>query len=205
MSEERIYQYPVWIRLWHMANAILCLILILTGLSMQFSDPKYPLIRFDISVSIHNITGILLICNYIFYFTGNLATVNGRQYKLNSGIWKQLMIQFRYYLIGIFKGESAPFPITEERKFNPLQQFTYVVTMYGFVPVAFITGIALMFPDIIPTTVFAKSGLHATDLLHVFAGFCISMFMFIHIYFCTIGKSPVSNFKSIINGYHELH
>jgi len=188
-----------------MANAILCLILILTGLSMQFSDPKYPLIRFDISVSIHNITGILLICNYIFYFTGNLATVNGRQYKLNSGIWKQLMIQFRYYLIGIFKGESAPFPITEERKFNPLQQFTYVVTMYGFVPVAFITGIALMFPDIIPTTVFAKSGLHATDLLHVFAGFCISMFMFIHIYFCTIGKSPVSNFKSIINGYHELH
>jgi thiosulfate reductase cytochrome b subunit len=205
MSEERIYQYPVWIRIWHMLNALLCLILIITGLSMQFSDPMYPVIRFDLAVSIHNIIGFLLICNYIFYFTGNLATVNGRQYKLNRGIWGRLARQFHYYLIGIFKNEPAPFPITEERKFNPLQQFTYVITMYVFVPVVFITGVALMFPEIIPTTVFSRSGLHATDLLHILAGFCISIFMFIHIYFCTIGKSPVSNFKSIINGYHEPH
>jgi thiosulfate reductase cytochrome b subunit len=27
----------------------------------------------------------------------------------------------------------------------------------------------------------------------------------IHIYFCTIGKKPVSNFRSILNGYHEPH
>jgi len=205
MSEERIYQYPVWVRLWHMTNALLCLTLILTGLSMQFSDPKYPLIRFDLSVSVHNIAGILLVFNYLFFFTGNLATVNGRQYKITSGIWSRLVIQFRYYLIGIFKNEPPPFPVTEERKFNPLQQFTYVFTLYGFVPVVFITGIALMYPDLIPTTVFAHSGLHATDLLHIIAAFSISIFMFIHIYFCTVGKSPISNFKSIINGFHEPH
>lgn len=205
MSDERIYQYPVWIRLWHMVNALLCLILILTGLSMQFSNPEYPLVRFDIAVSIHNIAGILLICNYIFFFTGNLATVNGRQYRLTEGIWMRLVRQFRYYLIGIFKKEPVPFPITEERKFNPLQQFTYVVTMYGLVPIVILTGIALMYPELIPTTIFSKSGLHATDFLHIFAGFCISVFMCIHIYFCTVGKSPVSNFKSIINGYHEPH
>jgi thiosulfate reductase cytochrome b subunit len=29
--------------------------------------------------------------------------------------------------------------------------------------------------------------------------------MCVHVYFCTIGKNPTSNFKSMINGYHESH
>jgi thiosulfate reductase cytochrome b subunit len=29
--------------------------------------------------------------------------------------------------------------------------------------------------------------------------------MVIHIYFCTFGAKVSSNFKSIINGYHEAH
>ncbi|MBE9484291.1 MAG: cytochrome b/b6 domain-containing protein, partial [Bacteroidetes bacterium] len=58
--EEKLYLYPVWVRFWHWANAILCLLLILTGLSMQYSDPEYPIIRFDWAVSIHDISGIIL-------------------------------------------------------------------------------------------------------------------------------------------------
>jgi thiosulfate reductase cytochrome b subunit len=29
--------------------------------------------------------------------------------------------------------------------------------------------------------------------------------MFVHNYFCTIGKTATSNFRSMINGYHEAH
>jgi thiosulfate reductase cytochrome b subunit len=47
--------------------------------------------------------------------------------------------------------------------------------------------------------------LHFTDLVHVISAFIISMFMFIHIYFCTIGKTAVSNFKSLVDGYQESH
>ncbi len=55
-----VYLYPVWVRLWHLVNALLYLFLIITGLSMQYSNPEYPMIRFDIAVSMHNISGILL-------------------------------------------------------------------------------------------------------------------------------------------------
>ena len=206
MTEEKLYLYPRWIRLWHMMNALFCLLLIASGISMQFSNPKVPLIRFDIAVSIHNIFGILLSLSYLFFFFGNLFTWNGKQYKIAfRGFYTRLMMQFRYYTQGIFKGENPPFTISKESKFNPLQQFSYVLIMYTIVPFVVISGFGLLYPDVIPTNLLGISGLHLTDLFHIVGGFIISLFMFVHIYFCTIGKTPVSNFKGMINGYHEAH
>jgi thiosulfate reductase cytochrome b subunit len=206
MSTEKLYLYPAWIRLWHLINALFCLSLILTGVSMQFSNPQVPLIPFSISVSIHNITGILLTINYLVFFAGNLFTKNGSYYKMAfPGLFSRLKAQFRYYIRGIFSSEPAPFPITLQRKFNPLQQFSYVVIMYVCVPVLFLTGWSMMYPEVIPTKFLGASGLHLTDLVHILFGFVISLFMFVHIYFCTIGKTTVSNFLSMINGYHETH
>jgi thiosulfate reductase cytochrome b subunit len=206
MSEEKLYLYQRWIRLWHALNAVFCLFLIATGVSMQFSNPQVPLIRFDIAVSIHNIFGVLLGLNYLLFFFGNILTWNGKHYKIEfRGFAGRLMEQFRYYTKGIFRKENAPFPVTRELKFNPLQQFTYVLTMYIMVPIIVISGLGLLYPDVIPTNLMGISGLHLTDLFHIIAGFVISLFMFVHIYFCTIGKTPVSNFKSIVNGYHEAH
>jgi thiosulfate reductase cytochrome b subunit len=206
MSEEKIYLYPRWIRLWHTLNAISCLFLMVTGISMQFSNPKVPLIRFDIAVSIHNIFGILLCANYLLFFFGNLYSWNGKQYKIAfRGFYQRLMSQFRYYTHGIFKGEHPPFPVNRESKFNPLQQFSYVMIMYILVPIIAISGLGLLYPDVIPTSLMGISGLHLTDLFHIVIGFIISIFMFVHVYFCTIGKTPTSNFKGIITGYHEPH
>jgi thiosulfate reductase cytochrome b subunit len=206
MSEEKIYLYPVWIRSWHMLNAILCLVLIVTGVSMQFSAPKVSLVRFDTAVTIHNIAGIILSINYALFFIFNMFAKNGKHYQIAfRGFYGRLMKQFRYYTIGIFKSEKAPFPITTENKFNPLQQFSYVVVMYIFVPLIVISGFALLYPEVIPTQLIGLTGLHVTDFIHILSGFCITMFMFIHVYFCTIGATPVSNFKSMINGYHESH
>lgn len=206
MTEEKIYLYPVWIRLWHLLNALLCLILIITGISMQFSNPKFPMIRFDVAVSIHNIVGIILCVNYLLFFLGNITTRNGKYYKLIfPGLFSRLTTQFMYYTRGLFKGETAPYPLNSERKFNPLQQITYVGSMYLLLPIIMITGWALMYPEVIPARFVWSSGLHLTDLFHITAAFLVSLFMFIHIYFCTIGKTPLSNFMSMIDGYHESH
>lgn len=206
MSEEKIYLYPVWIRIWHMINALMCLLLIITGISMQFSNPKYPLINFNVARSIHNVMGILLLANYVIFLTGNIFTRNGRYYKIPlKNTFRDLMEQFRYYTAGIFRKQEPPFPISFDRKFNPLQQFTYVIVMYLFIPLIFITGIALLYPEMIPNTIFSYNALHLNDLIHIISGFLISVFMVVHIYFCTIGKTPVSNFRSMITGFHESH
>ena len=54
------YLYPIWVRMWHWLNALLCLLLILTGLSMQYASVDGGLIRFDTAVTIHNLCGIIL-------------------------------------------------------------------------------------------------------------------------------------------------
>jgi len=202
----KLYLYPIWLRLWHGANAILILMLIITGVSMQYSSPEFSLIRFDLAVSTHNICGILLTFNYVFYLVGNAITPNGKYYKLSlKGLYERLKKQFIYYTVGIFKHQAPPFPVTKERKFNPLQQFTYVIAMYILLPAVVITGWAYLYPEVILTKILGGSGLKVNDFIHVIVGFFLSFFLFVHVYFCTIGATFVSNFRSIINGYHESH
>ncbi len=202
----KIYLYPMWIRLWHALNALMILLLIITGVSMQYSNPEHPFIRFDIAVSIHNICGMILTANYLIFIAGNILTPNGRYYKTSiKGLIDRLLKQFLYYTIGIFRHEKAPFPVTKENKFNPLQQFTYVIAMYILGPIVFLTGWALLYPEFILTKIIGGSGLKFNDFIHVIIGFFLSFFMFIHIYFCTIGATFISNFKSMITGFHESH
>jgi thiosulfate reductase cytochrome b subunit len=200
-----MYLYPKWVRLWHMLNAILVLILILTGISMQYTgeDLKF-LVGFEKAVKWHNLSAAFLTLSFIFFVTGNLFTGNGKYYKIEKqNFWSDLLKQMRYYAWGMFRGEKHPFPVTLERKFNPLQKFSYVMAMYIAMPLVIISGIGLMFPEVTINRVFGVSGLILTDLLHITMGFFVSVFLAIHIYTCTLGSKPTSLFRGMITGYHE--
>lgn len=201
-----MYLYPKWLRLWHVINAVLFLILIVTGLSMQYTGKANPpyVVGFAKAVKLHNFAAILLIINYIFFVTGNLLTKNKRFYKIErKNFISDLIRQFKFYSFGMFKGEKHPFPVTEDRKFNPLQKLTYVLAMYVAIPLLIISGIGLLFPEITLTKFFGVSGLVLTDILHITMGFCLSIFMVIHIYTCTLGDKPTSLFWGMITGYHR--
>jgi thiosulfate reductase cytochrome b subunit len=124
---------------------------------------------------------------------------------MKQGFFKAFYQQARYYLFGIFRGDPHPFPVNAERKFNPIQQITYNVIQHAITPVTFVTGWALLYPETIILNVFGYSGIMLTSLLHVAAGFLISVFLVIHLYFITVGHSVTSNLKSMITGYHEIY
>lgn len=196
------YHYPLIIRIWHGLNALCILLLIATGISMYYVDPDRTLIEFSWAVKIHNVTGVILSFSYLIFFIGNITTGNRKYYKMPlKGIVERLVKQARYYAFGMFKGEKKPYPITEERKFNPLQKLFYVVIMYIGVPLVIISGWGLLFPESVIKALFGVSGILITDILHVAMGFFISLFLVIHIYVSTIGHTRSANFKSIINGY----
>ena len=201
--KKQVYLYPIWVRVWHLINALLFIALICTGLCLQYSGNPYTLIPFNYAVSIHNISGIVLIVGFVFYLVGNRFTSNGSYYQFKlKGLIKRVVKQFRYYSFGIFKKEAPPYPITKKRKFNPLQKLSYVIVMYFLMPIVIFTGLGLFFPDMLPSKIMGMSGLHLIDLIHIITGFALSIFMVVHIYFCTIGKTPLANFKSMINGWH---
>jgi len=201
-----MYLYPKWIRAWHLLNASMFLILIITGISMQYTDKENAayVVGFAKAVKWHNFAAIVLILNYIFFVIGNLLTQNGRYYRLGEkGFLSNLRKQLKYYSWGMFKGEKHPFPVTEKSKFNPLQKFSYVLAMYVAFPLLIISGIGLLIPEITITTFFGISGLIYTDILHITMGFSLSIFMIIHIYTCTLGAKPTSLFWGMISGYHH--
>jgi thiosulfate reductase cytochrome b subunit len=201
-----MYLYPKWIRAWHLLNAAMFIILIITGISMQYTDKENAayVVGFAKAVKWHNFAAIVLILNYIFFVTGNILTQNGRYYRLGEkGFLSNLKKQMKYYSWGMFKGEKHPFPVTEERKFNPLQKFSYVLAMYVAFPLLIISGIGLLLPEITITTFLGISGLIYTDILHITMGFLLSIFMIIHIYTCTLGARPTSLFWGMISGYHR--
>ncbi len=203
---ESLYLYPFWVRLWHWVNALMFLVLIVTGISMQYSSPDLPMIRFDRAVYFHNLSGIILTISFAFFVVFNRISSNSRYYKYKKkGFLKRLKRQFRYYTVGIFQHEEPPYPVSTKRKFNPMQKLSYLLVMYFLMPVMILTGLALMFPEIIIENVFGISGIHLTDLFHIISGFVLSLFMVVHVYFCTIGKTPVSNFRGMITGWHEAH
>jgi len=131
--EERLYLYPSLVRFWHFINAVLILVLIFSGISMQYSDPLRPILRFDIAVSLHNFSGILLTLNYFIFIIGNINSGNYRHYKIKlKGFGDRLKKQFTYYTYGMFRNMPPPFPVTKKSKFNPIKQITYFLVMFVF-------------------------------------------------------------------------
>jgi len=207
MSSEntKLYFYPFWLRIWHAVNAVGIILLIITGISMQ-SGFETSFIEFSLAVNLHNISGVVISLNYLLFFVGNFVTKNVKFYLIKpQGFLKRPMKQAYYYAYGMFRGMKPPYPLSEKRKFNPLQKYAYVSVMYLFVPFVIISGFALLFPETIIEQIYSISGIFLTAVLHSAVGFFISVFLIIHLYVASIGKSPVENFKSIITGWHNIH
>jgi thiosulfate reductase cytochrome b subunit len=203
---EKYYFYPRWIRVWHLVNAILCLLLIVSGISLQYSDVDSYVIGFQKAIAIHNFCGVALTLNYTLFIAGNIIRGNGTHYRLVlKGLGKRLWKQLYYYAYGVFKGEPAPYPVGKARKFNPLQQISYVIIMYVALPLIFITGWALLFPEFILKRFLGFSGVFLSAQLHMAMGFLVSVFLIIHVYVSTMGRTVGSNFRSMITGWQEAH
>lgn len=201
-----MYLYPKWLRAWHLLNAVLFIILIVTGLSMQYTDTENSayMVGFAKAVKWHNYSAFILTANYVIFILGNAFTGNGKYYRIKKENFAgDLMKQLKYYAFGMFRGEKHPFPVTVERKFNPLQKFSYVLAMYLGMPLLIISGFVLLFPELAVDNVFGMSGLVLNDVLHITTGFILSIFMIIHIYTCTLGSKPSSLFFGMISGYHR--
>lgn len=201
---NKVYLYPLWLRIWHWFNAICFFVLILTGLNLHYAGTWISFVNFEYSRLWHNIFGILLSVNYIIFIIGNILTGNLKHYipKI-SGIFERLVIQGKYYLVGVFKGESHPYHTGIEQKFNPLQQMAYLFIMYLFMPLVVISGLVLFFPETAPDTIGGMGGIWPVAIFHISIGYVLSFFMFAHIYLATHGKTVTSNFKGMIDGYHE--
>jgi len=163
-------------------------------------------IRFDAIVRVHDVLGFLLLGNSLLGLCYYLASGSIRQHlPERRGFLTAAVAQARYYLYGMFHGRPHPFRKTAERRLNPLQQATYLVTLNVLVPIQVITG--MMIYGGAARWVDAESlfgGLATLGAIHAIVAYLLAAFLATHVYLITTGHTPLANLKAMIFGYEML-
>ena len=201
---DREYLIAPWIRIWHWINALLILTLGVTGMSLHFADESLPLVDFALAVRIHNTAGVMLICAYVFFVIANIVSGNWWQFVPKPpGILQRIIVQARWYAIGIFRDEPHPHEPSKSEHFNALQAITYWQVMYLLMPVILVSGLIYLYPEFAPDTLFGFDGLLPIAMIHYLTAAAILLFMLSHIYLGTTGKTVGQMFKMMFTGWHE--
>ncbi len=135
-------------------------------------------------------------------------------WHITTGEWKQyipttskLKEQVMFYLVGIFKGEHHPTKKDELSKLNPLQRLVYLGFKLILIPITIISGIIYLFYKTIDQNnlvVISDIPLSTVAFWHTLGAILLMVFLVVHVYMTTTGKTPTSNIKAMLTGYEEL-
>lgn len=190
---------PLWLRVWHGLQALLFLGMIATGLCMHYAGSPWAVIPFSASIRAHNACGIATAVLWVVFVLWNTASGHVRHYKPpDVRVVHSLAIQIRYYGYGMFRGD--PPPLSPGLRNNHVQQLAYVVVMYVLMPVSITSGLLLLFPVLAPERALGRAGLWPMAMLHLSAGYLLSLFVVVHIYLATTGETFFSLYREMIFG-----
>ena len=198
---KQVYIYKGFERFWHWTQAVLIIFLAITGFEVHGS---VNIFGFEEAARFHRHASWLLVALIVFAIFWHLVTGEWKQYipTLNN-----LKEQIRYYSVGMFKGEKHPVKKTGLSKLNPLQRLVYLGFKLFLVPLTIISGILYMFHKTIDQNnivVIKEISLGSIAFWHTLGAFLLMVFLVIHVYMTTTGKTPTSNIRAMITGYEEL-
>ena len=197
-NTKKIYLYKRFERFWHWAQALLVLVLIVTGFEIHST---YTIFGFEEAVEIHGLCGWAWIVLYAFVIFWLFTTGEWRQYIPTT---KRLLSMVRYYSIGIFKGDPHPMPKSERIKHNPLQRLTYLGIASVIIPVQMLTGFLYYNYNHWPAWGWADLTLGAIAFIHTVGAFAILIFLIVHVYMTTTGHSLWTHITAMITGWEEV-
>lgn len=203
MTRNTVPLHPLPIRIWHWANALLVFVLVVTGAQLRFTDlviiPDYGLV-----VALHKYAGYVLTVFFLFWIAAYVI-VGGftKHYIISLKDIRSIPGQLAYYIHGLFRGSDNPFAPSPESRFNALQKLAYSFIMIIGMPVVIITGI--VFGNIMDFygIIRAMGGIRVLDAIHVVVGYIFLIYLIVHLYMATLGKTPFSHTKAMFTGREE--
>jgi thiosulfate reductase cytochrome b subunit len=197
----KVYIYKGFERFWHWSQASLIIFLALTGFEVH---GVLRIFGFEKAAEFHRTASWLLIGLIILSIFWHVTTGEWRQYIPTT---KQLKEQILYYLSGIFKGEYHPTEKTGLSKLNPLQRIVYLGFKLVLVPMTIISGILYMLYKTFDQNnliVIEDYPLASIAFWHTLGAILLMIFLVVHVYMTTTGKTPTSNIKAMITGFEEF-
>ena len=200
---KRIYLHPLPLRIWHWANALIVILLLITGIELRI--PGVAALRVNSpALLVHRYAGWSMMISSLFWLVYSLMSGNlSCHYRIRRGDLKGTFRQAKFYLFSIFRGEENPFRASPEGKFNPLQKLTYGTIMCVFTPIIMVTG--LFFSDILffRKYILLLNAVKILDAIHVTIAYVFALYLIVHIYMATLGRKPSSHIKAMVVGYEE--
>jgi thiosulfate reductase cytochrome b subunit len=206
MPMTRVYVHPRPVRIWHWANALGFVLLMLTGAQIRYAD-LFSVMGFETAVKLHNWVGFAVIANTSIWLLFYLFTDKIRAYHPELDPRKHFIDSFRqmrFYGYGIFRGEPNPHKISPHNKFNPLQKVSYQIVMLLIVPVQFFTGVLLWDVNRFSDWVEMLGGLRVVSTVHMLVFIFFAGFLLVHIYLGSLGHTPSAHFKAMLTGYEDM-
>lgn len=203
---KKLYVNPLPVRIWHWANAIGFVLLIITGLQIRYVG-QMNLLSFRDAVVLHNWIGFVLIANFFVWLGFYLFTDKIKVYHPElspTKYFKDSFRQMQFYGYGIFRGDPNPHHVSAYRKFNPLQSMLYQIVMMILVPVQFFTGVLLWDIALFSSAVEAMGGVRVVDTVHVLLLIFFCGFIIVHVYLSSLGHTSSAHFKAMLTGYEEV-
>jgi thiosulfate reductase cytochrome b subunit len=196
---RRVYIYKRFERFWHWSQALLVLLLVVTGLDIHFRQVE--LFGFEQAVSLHNYCAGAFVVLVAFAVFWHVTTGEWRQY---IPIRKYVSAMVMFYAIGIFRNEPHPVHKTELSKLNPLQRLVYLGLNVLVIPVLVTSGSLYYFYNDWSLIGLGGLLLEPVALVHTAAAYIVMAFIIAHVYLSTTGRTPLSNIKAMLTGWEVV-
>ncbi len=193
MKEKKLF-YTRFERFWHWAQALLVILLLITGFTVHGT---FSIIPFGKAVTLHNQLAWLLIGLTVFAIFWHLTTGQWKQYTPTLEKAAEVVC---YYSRDIFKGCEHPVKKDVDRKLNPLQRITYFMLKVVLFPIQLITGLLYMYPNELGNSMQFET----VALIHTIGAFSFLAFLIVHVYLATTGDTISSHFKAMLTGWEEI-
>jgi thiosulfate reductase cytochrome b subunit len=201
---KRVYMYSVYERFWHWLQTSVIILLILTGLIIHRPD-LFGLFSFPYVVQVHNVLAALLVINAAMSLFYHLASGEIQQFIPRPyGFFDEAIVQAKYYMRGIFKGEGHPFEKVPQKKLNPLQQATYFGILNVLLPLQILTGALMWGVQQFPQVAGWFGGLPNLAPFHSLIAWTFAGFIVGHVYLTTLGPEPLTSIKAMMNGWDDV-
>ena len=201
---ERIYMYESYRRFWHWLQTASIVILLFTGLIIHRPD-IFGAFSFRGVVTVHNVVAVILVINAVLSLFYHITTDRIREFIPHPyGFFDDAIVQAKYYIGGIFKGEGHPFEKVPNSRMNPIQKMTYFMILNVLLPLQIITGALMWGVQKFPQIANMLGGLPFLAPFHSLVAWAFGTFILVHVYMTTTGATPLEAMRGMVTGYEEV-
>ena len=191
------YIYTRYERFWHWLQAALIIALAATGFEVHGS---WRLFGYKRAVAVHSALGVTWLVAFAFFVFWVATTGEWKQYVPTT---KKMFEVLRYYGYGIFIGQPHPCPKTPDSKHNPLQRLTYLALAAALLPFMMLTGLLYYVYNDWAALGLGGMRLSTVALAHLIGAFAILVFLVLHVYMTTTGRTPFAHIKAMCTGWED--